>query len=78
MTILQLGLSGTLLLLLAGAGFWCLQVALRYERPTWPPTIWLPFACWWVGQLLAWILLAILTGGLVGLAARAAWLVGGG
>jgi hypothetical protein len=33
----------------------------------------LSVAAWWVGQAVAWLLLLLVAGGILGLAARAAW-----
>ncbi len=78
MSILQAALAFGFGIALAGAAGWCLWHAIAYERPPWTAPS-LTLAVWWVGQLLAWTLLTVLVGGILGAVAAAAWkLVNGG
>lgn len=72
MTALSFSLAVGFGLALAGAAGWCFWTAVWYQRPAWsaPP---LTLACWWVGQVLAWGLLLVLVGGVLGVVAAAAW-----
>ena len=74
MHLLALALGGALALLLTGMGGFCLWMTVMTERPT-GATAPLWAAMWYMGQGLAWTLLALLAGGVVGLAFRAVWRV---
>lgn len=73
MLLVRLALGIAAGLVLAGASFYCLYVAVQYQRPDFRQAAWLAVAAWWMGQILAGTILVTLLGALVGFVARAVW-----